>query len=254
MWSQSEERQGVEQRAIDDTINVISWGNQHDKKDYKVSVEHQHPGDNGTRDTTAISNKPHCSQGSAARRWNTLLRLEVFRCPFNISEAVDWRNHHRLLCPYLHLKENRKQHSLPHKALWDPFTRRDGMAWVETVKKMNQTKNNGLGSQTFVLIRTPLTQEDSLSAFKTCLTTRWLQPPPLRKGSERSDAEQSGQVVPTGAAAETRGNHHGEKEQSKAPSAGSGPRKKREPGGSICTNCWAVVVATPEAATMQRFL
>lgn len=75
MGSQSEESQGVEQRAIDDTINVISRWNQHDKEDYEVGVEHQHPGDDSTCNTTAISNKPHCSQGSAARRWNALFWL-----------------------------------------------------------------------------------------------------------------------------------------------------------------------------------
>lgn len=97
---QGQEGQQVEQNSIDDAVRVVSGWDQHDKEDHKLRVEDQKPGDNGTSDAAAVADKPHGSRGTGVGRRDTLLRLEVFWLPLNVSEVVGGGKHHKLFCPY----------------------------------------------------------------------------------------------------------------------------------------------------------
>lgn len=99
---QGQEGQQVEHNSVDDAVYVVSGWNQHDKEDYKLRIEDQKPGDNGTGDATAITDKPHGSRRTREGRWGTLLWLEVFWFPLNVSEVMGGDKHHKLFCPYWH--------------------------------------------------------------------------------------------------------------------------------------------------------
>lgn len=103
---QGQEGQQVEHNSVDDAVSVVSGWNQHDKEDYKLRIEDQKPGDNGTGNATAIADKPHGSRRTREGRWGTLLWLEVFWFPLNVSEVMGGGKHHKLFCPYRHLKGN----------------------------------------------------------------------------------------------------------------------------------------------------
>lgn len=110
--SQGQEGQQVEHNSVDDAIYVVSGWNQHDKEDHKLCIEDQKPGNNGTGNATAVTDKPHGSHRTGMRRWDTLLRLAVFWLPLNVSEVVGGDKHHKLFCPYWHLEDSKEPRNL----------------------------------------------------------------------------------------------------------------------------------------------
>lgn len=87
MRGEGEEGQAVEDRPIEEAVDHILGGQQHDKHHHELGVEDQHPGDDAAHDAAAVANEPHGVGAGAERRRCAVLGLQVAGLPLDVPGA-----------------------------------------------------------------------------------------------------------------------------------------------------------------------
>lgn len=110
VWGQREHGQRVEEGPVQERVPEVFRGQEHDKVDHKLGVQHQEPGHGGTHHTTAVLNEPHgavpCAvapvmwpNNHSGRQapWLHICTWGQQRVVLlHVSQSVVWRLHHAL--------------------------------------------------------------------------------------------------------------------------------------------------------------
>lgn len=75
MRGKGEEGQAIENHPIEEAVDQVLGGQQHDKHHHKFSIEDQEPSDDATCNAAAVSDEPHSVGATAGRGRGAVLWL-----------------------------------------------------------------------------------------------------------------------------------------------------------------------------------
>lgn len=85
---EGQEGQAVEDDAVEQAVDHVLGGQQHDEHHHELGVEDQHPGDDAAHDAAAVADEPH-GVGAGAGRWGgAVLGPQVAGLPLDVPGAV----------------------------------------------------------------------------------------------------------------------------------------------------------------------
>lgn len=88
MRSEGEESQAVEDDPVEEAVDDVLGGQQHDEHHHKLGVEYQEPGDDAAYDAAAVADEPHGVGAGAWRGWGAVLGPQVASLPLDVPGAV----------------------------------------------------------------------------------------------------------------------------------------------------------------------
>lgn len=88
MRGEGKESEAVEDHPVEEAIDHVLGGQQHDEHHHKLGVEDQEPGDDATHDAAAVADEPHGVGAGAGRGRGAVLGPQVASLPLDVPGAV----------------------------------------------------------------------------------------------------------------------------------------------------------------------